>query len=349
MSLVLSRYRAKITDSNIPASLAIIDTLIWSEEARHGRYLIEISMGKPPEVGFWDLKFFRLARTLFLQLSDQEQRALSLSYDTGTGKNDPILKSAKTATRYIYELYQSGVSTEFLDFILSTFSLIDKRELPLEDWGFAFTHPNGCNGTELVVQMGKSGKNSSLTYAVTNNGAIKATKVGGQWLVKQEEIIRVLDLHRNWIGIRQASLEKKLYRGTLACYLEEILGAEIRPNLSGASSFLRSIYDELDVLIPEISRQKEISRTNWGDRKLGEKELSASSIYRKYKKHGLELGTIKHWVKTKMLPSTTRKKFRVVATDNFKLFAVTTALRQNKVRSKYRSIFCAICEEENWI
>lgn len=237
---------------------------------------------------------------------------------------------------------------DFDAFVEEASGWIEGRELPIENWFFAFMHGEGCNATELVTQMGKPGRDSDLSYAINVSKQIRATRVKGCWKIERREIVRVLDVCRNRIGLRRVAIEKGYSRDTFALYGSEGLLGKISPNLSGADSILRSVYDQLDQLLPKITKKKERSRVNWGKKKLRKGELSSGSIHRKYKKFGLELGTIKFWLKTEMLLSTSRGKFRFIRASDFKTFAILTASGGNETRTKYRQIFQQICEKEGW-
>lgn len=329
----------------IPQEYVEIDALKWSEEVRLGTYLIELALGQTLKVGTWDLDFFNCAKLLFEQLDEQTQQALALSYRDGI--NAKInLEAPNAMAIQAYKRYSLSISRELADFIIKASLWIDKRELPLDDWVFAFEHTKGCSTLELSIRINRT--SNYLIYAI-NKGLIKATKVHGHWLIEQKEIIRVLDIDVNWISLRRASVNKNIYRETLEEYVKDFLGVEIRPNLSGTKSFPRSVYNDLDVLIPKISEQKEIDRGSWPEKRLKEEELSPGLIHRKYQKHKIELGSIQHWIKSELLLSKKRGKFRVISANDFKLFAIGAAMGLNKVRPHYQSVFLAICEEEKWI
>lgn len=227
---------------------------------------------------------------------------------------------------------------------------INGRKLPNSDILFVFFHPNGCNTNELNVQMGMPGRNSGLTLAI-NRGCAKATMIKGIWVFKQNEIIRILDLHRNWIGLSWLCKQKRYERKkcTIRNYATEGLLGPTCKNLSGYLSILRVVANRMEEVLAIIIPIKERSRLTWSNRKIGQKELSLPVIYERYKHFGLEYGTIKHWAKHRHLPSTKRGSLRIVKANDFQTFAIETAIGANSMRPKYQRVFQKICKEENWI
>lgn len=222
--------------------------------------------------------------------------------------------------------------------------------MPKSDILFVFFHPNGCNANELIIQMDMPGRNSDLTLAI-KRGRVKTTMVKGRWVFKQDEMIRILDLHRNWVGLNWLCNQKRYERErtTIRNYATEGLLGHTCKDLSGYLSILRVVADRIDDVLAIITIVKEKSRFTWSKRKVSQEELLLPVIYERYRHLGLKYGILKYWVTVGYLPSIKRGSLRIIITNDFLAFAIETAIGANSIRPKYQQVFQKICEKENWI
>lgn len=232
-------------------------------------------------------------------------------------------------------------------FALNLRKWLNGRVLPDKDIMFVFLHPKGCNGNELMVQMGKNKINSAVTYGVSK-GHIKAKKTERNWLIDQDEIIRLLDIYRNWISIGQVARLSGYDKDALRQYA---LGGHLGTtclNMSGAISITNDVFEQFDRLIPQIRNYKEESRTSWSSRNISPTELSLTKLCSEYGEFGIQRGIIKHWINRRLLPFYKKGKILVIRRRDFQKFAIAVSNGQHALR-KYASIMQTICIAEDWI
>ena len=235
--------------------------------------------------------------------------------------------------------------SSFREFVRYVRRLTHGRSLPESDILFAYMHPEGCSGNELILQIGKNGENSSVTYSV-NKGYLKARRVGRYWVIDQDEIIRVLDLERNWIGVQLASKLKKRSREAFRKYARQGLFGETAFNMSGALSITTEAFNNIDQALHLIRKQHKAKIIDRLDQKLADTEFTVNRLCQKYKR--LEPGTTKYWLRSGILPFEKRGEIVVIRLDDFRDFAISGSKGENILRTRYVKIMQDICLLEQW-
>lgn len=214
--------------SKIPAELAEIDSIKWSEEVRLGSYLIEISLGIAPKVEPWNIGFFLLAKQLFSRLDEQTKKALTLSYNSGEVCSR--LKTVEVIGRHFFELYQSNMSDDQLRFALEIDTKIGEH-LDIIDYKFLYSHQNGCNGIDLSHHLvDVIGSTTAMT--ALRRGWLIGEKTGRHWHIPFSEVLRAISLARNWSSTRCLGLANQVNPCCFRRFVSD--NYEMRANLSGA-------------------------------------------------------------------------------------------------------------------
>jgi len=197
------------------------------------------------------------------------------------------------------------------------------------DQNFIFSHLDGCMAVELVNQIGCVG-NSTITVHLQKN-KIKGIKniaksmgqIGQYWLINVPEIIRVLDIYRNWVSTYCVAKKFNYPLRTFLNYaLKEFFGP-VKKNLSGRCCIHISWLDNVSQL-KKIMGKRTNSRQR-GRRALAEKlrkGLICACDFADFV--GVSQNTVSNWIKKGWLKTQKNKRVYLLTlqkTEEF-IFAV---------------------------
>ena len=149
-------------------------------------------------------------------------------------------------------------------------------KLPDLDCHFIMDHLAGCTIDELACHLGICKKNLG---ELIRKGKVKARLDHHRlvhYVIPVNEIIRVIDLFRNWVTLHSVLKTKKLPRSSSVKYAREGFGGKVRENLSGYDVIHRSQLPHLRERFSEIKRahQKNKGRKSY----LREGELTTTKV-----------------------------------------------------------------------
>lgn len=204
-------------------------------------------------------------------------------------------------------------------------------DLPGKDLIFIACHKQGCNAKELARHL-------EITEALILK-RLKSDKIKGQrkqvsrnsyhpiWVIPIEEIVRVIDLARNWITIRPAAKIAGVARSTLFSYIQAGHFGKIQPGFSGKPAIHRRM------LVGIAKKCRGIKQVNEKQRIAPRDYLSPGEIQPRdlAKILGISPYTVYHWLQRGKLPTIKRQGRWIITKNNIRALVVKSLAGESKI------------------
>lgn len=203
-------------------------------------------------------------------------------------------------------------------------------DLPEKDLVFIACHQDGCNAKELAKHL-KMDRTTILKRLA--EGKIRGSRKKGCklyhpiWVISINEIVRVIDLTRNWILIHQAAKPAGVSKDTLLIYIQKGHFGKMRPGFFGKRSIHRRMLVDIAKKcrqIKEVNEKRRIAPKNYllpGEIK--PHDLAKILGIRPNKYH-----IVYRWLKTGKLPARKHRGKWVIKKGDIRVFVAKVLAKE---------------------
>lgn len=191
-----------------------------------------------------------------------------------------------------------------------------------EDLLFFFFHQDGCNTKQLAtyLRIARSTVRRALLKGRIKGKRYRDPKIPTPvWRIPYEEMIRAVDLVRNWVTVWQAAKIAQVLSYSLLIYVRMGYFGPYQIHLSGGLAIKRDQLSGLKEQYQKIVKARKENSKNWARRHyLKQGEVSPSEIAERL---GFTLDCIYLWLRSGRLPATQKDVYWVIKERAFSDFA----------------------------